>query len=251
MRAENMPAGEVYHFEQAMRRELGEDASSVVNRTNHDPSLARRFANFMVTTSLKTVDHGRAQDIMGTHYFGVHHAVRHFQVEPTTFQKAGFSEIPFSAEELSAVSETHILMAVFPLSIIGLCGRVPQQFLYGRVGAPQPIQAPFVHEKGDSCWWLIRKDIVPESFGRPWLHQRAAIPAGEEMLPAQVIVYAMAAYRFLTGNRMFRSTAVCSASLFRNNQSAHMRHLPSGIEILEEGYSLTANTALCSGRRAD
>lgn len=68
---------------------------------------------FEPTTSQK-----RAREIMGRNFFGVEEAIKHFGVNPSRSQLAALAEIPWSEEVLAACRDTHVLVAVLPLSIL-------------------------------------------------------------------------------------------------------------------------------------
>jgi hypothetical protein len=60
----------------------------------------------------------RAQEIMSKNFFGIEEAIKHFGVSPTRQQLDALSEIPFSEAVLEQSKDTHILAAVFTLSIL-------------------------------------------------------------------------------------------------------------------------------------
>ena len=104
-------------------------AQRVVDSKGNDlaTKVVRLIQNggFEPTTSQK-----RAREIMGKNFFGVEEAIKHFGVNPTRQQLAALSEIPFSEAVLEQSKDTHILVAVFPLSILEIRGKVERKLFY-------------------------------------------------------------------------------------------------------------------------
>ncbi|MFZ2643502.1 MAG: hypothetical protein WA117_21095, partial [Verrucomicrobiia bacterium] len=69
----------------------------------------------------------RIRGIMGRNFFGVEEAIKHFGVNPSPEQLAALSEIPFSEARLREVKDTHVLVAVVPLSILDIRGKVERK----------------------------------------------------------------------------------------------------------------------------
>jgi len=66
----------------------------------------------------------------GKNFFGVEEAMKHFGVNPTCQQLAALSEIPFSETVLKQSKDDHILVAVFPLSILEIRDKVERKLFY-------------------------------------------------------------------------------------------------------------------------
>ena len=86
--------------------------------------VIRLIANggFEPSTSQK-----RAREIMGRNFFGVEEAITHFGVNPSKQQIAYLAEVPFSEEVLASCKDTHVLAAVFPMSILDIRGKVERK----------------------------------------------------------------------------------------------------------------------------
>src|SRR5262249_53752582 len=150
---------------------------------------------FEPTTSQK-----RAREIMSRNFFGVEEAIKHFGVNPTRQQTAMLSEVPFSEEVLTACKDTHILVAVFPISILEIRGRVDRKLFYSHEDAWYNKQA-FAKDKGETAWALIRKTPVPNSTSKTWPEQQALLTKDEETPTARVMVYTIIGHYLATGER--------------------------------------------------
>ena len=164
-----------------------------------------RNGGFEPTTSQK-----RACEIMGRNMFGVEEAIRHFGVTPSRQQIAGLSEIPFSEATLEQCKETHVLVAVFPLSILEIRGKVAQgqRLFYDQDWYNKQA---FAKEKGETEWKLVRKTPVENSTIKTWPEQQALLANNEETPTARVMVYTIIGHFLATGERLFEKIYVrCS-----------------------------------------
>ncbi|HET9285310.1 MAG TPA: hypothetical protein VFR24_25435 [Candidatus Angelobacter sp.] len=160
---------------------------------------------FEPTTSQK-----RAREIMGRNFFGVEEAIRHFGVNPTRQQTAALSEVPYSEEVLTACKDTHVLVAVFPLSVLEIRGKVPrnERLFYDQSWYNKES---FAKDRGEVGWQLIRKTPVPNSTSKTWPEQQALLSQDEETPTARVMVYTVIGHYLATGERLFESIYVrCS-----------------------------------------
>ncbi len=160
---------------------------------------------FEPTTSQK-----RAREIMGRNMFGVEEAIRHFGVNPTRQQAAALSEIPFSEATLEQCKNTHVLVAVFPLSILEIRGKVPsdQHLFYVQ---DWYNKESFAKDKGELEWQLICKTPVDNSTSRTWDEQQALLSDKDQTPKARVMVYAIICHFLSTGERLFEKIYVrCS-----------------------------------------
>lgn len=90
--------------------------------------LAAKVVRFIQNGGFEpTTSQKRAREIMGRNYFGVEEAIQYFGVNPTKQQTAVRSEVPCAEATLEQCKETHVLVAVFPLSIIEIRGNVVRQ----------------------------------------------------------------------------------------------------------------------------
>lgn len=151
-----------------------------------------------------TVDMARA--IMGTNFFGLEDAVKHFAVRPTKEEIAVLDIVPFSERVLEACKDSHMLAAVFPLSIndmrrvvkSGLC--VPDRHM-----ANQGL----MRKHGAGGWRLVRKTPALGSVGKPLIHQIYGLASDHErMASVRTIVYATLGQYLARGELLFHDVFV-------------------------------------------
>ncbi|MEK7209601.1 MAG: hypothetical protein AAB670_01610 [Patescibacteria group bacterium] len=184
-------------------------AQRVIDSKGNDlaAKVVRLISNggFEATTGQK-----RAREIMGYNFFGVEEAIRHFGMNPTRQQTTILSEIPFSEVMLEQHKNSHILVAMFPLSILEIRGKVvqDQRLFYEQDWYNKQA---FAKEKGETGWQLVRKTPVNDSTSKTWQEQQALLGNNEETPTARVMVYATIGYFLSTGERLFEEVYVrCS-----------------------------------------
>lgn len=151
---------------------------------------------FESTTSQK-----HAREIMGKNFFGVEEAVKHFGVNPTCQQLAALSEIPFSEAVLQQSKDDHVLVAVFPLSILEIRGKVEHKLFYNHETAWYNEQS-FAKEHGEVNWQLVRKTPADNSTSENWQEQQALFSKDDEVPTAQAMVYTIIGHLLATGERL-------------------------------------------------
>jgi len=148
--------------------------------------------------------------------FGIGDAIKYFGVKPTFEQLMALSEVPFSEETIVSCKKTHLLVAVFPMSILDM-GRL--------VGGNEPY--PFLLSDewyreyksfsnfcgGEARWHLIRKTPVEGSVGMSLSGQQHLIDENSETPEAHVMVYATIGHYKKTGVRLFEHVSVVTSSL--------------------------------------
>ncbi|MDO8520655.1 MAG: hypothetical protein Q7S52_00905 [bacterium] len=160
---------------------------------------------FEPTTSQK-----RGREIMGRNYFGVEEAIRHFGVNPKRQELTALSDIPFTEAMLEECKSTHVLVAVFPMSVLDIRGKVERKLFYRHEDAWYNKQA-FAGLRGEVGWHLVRKTPVSNSTSKTWGEQQALLSRDEETPTARVIVYTIIGHLLTTGDRLFENTYVrCS-----------------------------------------
>jgi len=132
------------------------------------------------------MDHDNARKIMGSNYFGIEDAIEHFGVIPTEEELTNLANVPFSWALLRKIKKTHILIAVFPLSIIEIRAKVRAN-LFG--GHWDLYDGTFLTEKEKACWQLVRKKHVPDSLMKSRPEQKKLLSEREEVPTARVLVY--------------------------------------------------------------
>lgn len=184
-------------------------AQRVIDSKGNDLAMkvVRLISNggFEATTSQK-----RAREIMGRNYFGIEEAIRHFGVNPSRQQLAALSEVPFTEATLEECKNTHVLAAVFPLSILEIRGKIlgNQRLFYNQ---DWYNRESFAKDRREAEWHLVRKTLVPNSTGKTWNEQRALLAKNEETPTARVMVYTIIGHFLVTGERLFENIYVrCS-----------------------------------------
>jgi len=171
----------------------GNDLATKVVRLIHN-------GGFEPTTNQK-----RAREIMGRNFFGVEEAIKHFGVNPTRQQLAALSEIPFSEAVLEQSKNTHVLVAVFPFSILEIRGKVDSKLFYDQSWYNKQS---FAKECGEVNWQLILKTPVPDSTYKNWQEQLALLNKDYGVPTAQVMVYTIIGHYLATGERLFENIYV-------------------------------------------
>lgn len=183
-------------------------AQKVIDSKGNDLAMkvVRLIQNngFEPTTSQK-----RSREIMDKNYFGIEEAIKHFGVNPSRQQLAALAEVPFSEAVLEECKNTHILVAVFPLSILDIRGKVEREFYYYRNEEDIPYNnQAFVKEQGKVNWQLVRKTEVTNSTCKNWSERQALLGRDEEVPSARVMVYSIIGHRLNTGKCLFSSMCV-------------------------------------------
>jgi len=109
---------------------------------------------------------------------------------------------------LERSKDTHILIAVLPLSIIEIRDKVKKS-LFSYDGA---WKQPFADERGEVSWELISKTLVDNSTSKNWWEQKALLGDDEEIPTAQVMTYTIIGHYLATGERMFGRVYVRTSS---------------------------------------
>jgi hypothetical protein len=128
-------------------------------------------------------------------------AIKHFGINPSKQQLTALEEIPFTEEILTECRYTHILIAVFPLSILDIRGKVERKLFFGNSGYEDHHLAKswynkeaFAKDCGTTSWHLVRATPVPDSTQKTWDEQQKLLSKNEETPSARVVVYTMIGY---------------------------------------------------------
>ncbi|MFA6228179.1 MAG: hypothetical protein WC668_03240 [Patescibacteria group bacterium] len=212
-------AGELHAAEQRLRVALGDKASEVVEKINSDAAFADSVAAQIImmageadksSTSLNP-QWLRAREIMGTNMFGVEEAMKHFGVNPSKAQLAALAEIPFSEAVLEQCKNTHVLVAVFPLSILDIRSKANVKKLF--YDQSWYNGESFAKSRGKIGWQLVRKTPVSNSTSKNWSEQQALISQDDETPTAQVLAYTIIGHFLATGERLFERIYVRTSSV--------------------------------------
>lgn len=189
---------------------LGDQADVAVTRLNTEPVFAERLALFARNGAVEaSVSQARAHEIMGNNFFGIAEAVKYFGVNPSKRQLTMLAEVPFSEGELTSCNDTHVLVAVFPMSILDIRAHVGGKKLF-YVQDWYDKQA-FATEKGEIGWYLVRKTPVDNSTSKTWNEQQALLVDEETPKAQGGGVYTIIGHFLATGERLFEKVYVrCS-----------------------------------------
>ena len=207
-----IPAGELNAAEQRLRVAFGESADTIVSKINGDSDLASRVARFVLTGGYKpSTSQKRARKIMGKNFFGVEDAVKHFGVQMGLHipsQPDYLREVPWSEEVLVSCRNTHILVAVFPVSVLGIYSRSRVREILDLFLNFDWHCMPFANYGGEIAWQLMLKTPVARSTYITWAEQQTLLSRDEEIPTTQVIVYAIASHFLVSGERLFKDVYV-------------------------------------------
>ena len=153
---------------------------------------------------------------MGKNFFGIEEAIKYFGINPrkqqTKHQIAALTKVPFSEGTLLSLQDTHILVAVFPLSILDI-KKMDNKLFYLPKGVWYEDKK-FAKKKGRVGWQLIRKTPVEDSMSKNWSEQQALLNEDEYVPSAQVMVYTIIGHYKNTGERLFfKDTYVRTSSV--------------------------------------
>jgi hypothetical protein len=197
---------------------FGDQADGIVQQINTDESVATRVASLCLNGGFElSTSQTRAKEIMGANFFGIEEAIKHFGVSLSKRQLAYMSIIPFSETTLTAYKDTHILVAVMPLSIVQIRSytaamKLPKwqkSFFYKQDWYNGQA---FANECGQLEWHLVRKIPVDNSTSKTWDQQQGLLDAKIEQTPkAQVMVYTIIGHFLATSVHLFEKLYVrCS-----------------------------------------
>lgn len=174
----------------------------------NDKELFKAILLF-VTRNKSMTSQRIARKIMGKNFFGIEEAIRYFGIKPTNEQLLALVRVPFNEDELREVKETHLLIALFPLSILDIRKKIDSKLFHQR---PCHNEEIFAKDCGVVSWQLVRKTPIDKLVPKQWEKQKAFLGENNEVPSAQLLVYAIIGYYFLTGERLFEQTYVITSS---------------------------------------
>ena len=183
-------------------------AQKVVDSKDND--LAKKVVRLIQNGGFEpSTSQKRAREIMGKNIFGVEEAIKHFGVNPTKQQLAYLAEVPFAESVLEACKDTHVLVAVFPISLLDIRGACKDHGLF--YNQDWYNKQSFAKEKGEVGWQLIRKTPVSDSMSKTWDEQNKLLGKDDEVPSVHAVVYTMVGHYKATGERLFEKVWVrCS-----------------------------------------
>ena len=183
------------------------EAQSVVESKGN--KLGRKVVSFIRKASYESaVSQKRAQQIMGEHFhnfLGPEEVSRHFGISFSQEELAKLNEVPFTEETLQICKDDHILVAGYPLSILDIRSRVPRELFSSHENAWCDNEKFAKLEEVNLQWYLIRKDIVPNSTDMNYREQQKLLKEGEKIPRACEMVYTIILYYLATKVRLFEN----------------------------------------------
>lgn len=217
-------------------------AQRVIDSPDNDLAaiLVRLIENsgFEPTTSQK-----RAREIMGRNCFGIEEAIKHFGVNPSRSQLAALAEVPWSEEVLTACKDTHVLIAVFTLSVLEVRGKVKDKGLF--YGQDWFNKEAFASDRGEASWQLVRKTPVSDSTLKIWGEQQALLTQSETTPSARVMVYTIIGHYLATSERLFERNYVRCSDVFSDGRRVFVGDFDSkGLSVCHYHSDGTRHTYL-------
>jgi hypothetical protein len=218
------------------------------------------------TREVPVTSQQRAAEIMGKNFFGIDEAVRYlgicaisqedfmtllgipftaetiaaidkYGLNPMKQQLTALYKVPFSEERLMQDKDTHVLVAVFPISIL----EIEKNILNKRI-----FQLPdkyrnytFANEHHEAAWHLVRKTHVEGSTGTDWKNaksykeQKELLSSIDQIPSARVILYTIIGCYISTGEILFEEFNVRTSSRIDPTVSTH-RIKPTRFDTVRE-----------------
>lgn len=212
MKWTDIPSGQTNRAFQRLMFAFGDHADTIVKKINSDESVAQRVAMLCLNNSYEpSISQVKACEIMGKNFFGIEEAVKRFRVTPTKAQLSYLAEIPFSEEVLTACKDTYVLVAVLPMTLLEVRGKVEKGLIYSNENWHN--NQAFANEKAELGWYLIRKTPVENSTAKNWKEQQAHLSKDEEVPTASLLAYTIIGHFLATGERLFENVYVRTSSL--------------------------------------
>jgi len=199
-----VPLGKATSGFTKLLRELGTGGKQVVEKLDDDPAYVRRIVRFMQAGGYSpSTDQKRARDIMGSNFLGVEDVIKHLGISFTDDELSALRDIPFPESVLTECKDTHILFPGYPLTILDIRSKVPQELFYSHGDAWYNNEKFAKKEKVGLRWYLIRKDIIQNSTSKTYQEQTALLPDTEEVPRACEVVYMIILYYLAYQKRLF------------------------------------------------
>ncbi|MES2006732.1 MAG: hypothetical protein V4436_01335 [Patescibacteria group bacterium] len=251
MKHTDTPHGIINAASQRFFVALGENASQVAIRINNEPAFLAQLAIFAKNGGFEpSTSQRQAHKIMGANMFGIEDAIKHFGVNPSKEQLATLDEVPFSEWTLKACKATHVLVAVFPMSILDIRSACEGQSLFYEQEDWYSKHA-FAKDRGKIGWHLIRKTPVENSASKTWSDQQALQGSDDKTPEAQTMVYTMIGHYKTTGKRLFEKIWVRCLDLELHSRRVEIGFFGAkGLYLINSGDDHRArNIGLASARK--
>jgi hypothetical protein len=154
-----------------------------------------------------TPSHKAAKEIMGNNYFGPEDVAKYLGVRPTRKQLSALAEIPYSKATLLECKNTHLLIAVFPMSLMEMLSNKLFAAVFDTEAAEKTKKEfrnqMFALDPGEIGWCLVRKSPEKDSLQKEWIQQLQILGEKNRVASARVVVYAIVSHFLKTGERLF------------------------------------------------
>ena len=170
----------------------------------------------------------QARAIMGSNFFGIEEAIERFEVNPSKRQLTALAEVPWSEEVLQSHKDTHVLVAVFPMSMLDIRGKVEHTLFYSHDDAWYNRKA-FMKDRGKVGWQLVRKTPIAGSTSKTWSEQQDLLLQDEKTPSAQVMVYTIIGQHLATSERLFENLCVRTSSVSSDGDRVYVGQ--SGLNV--------------------
>lgn len=174
------------------------------------PSVAQVASVREVTESKLSPIEARA--IMGKNFFGVVDAEMYFAIRPSPEELAIFAQIPFTEKTLESVKDSHILVAVLPMSINDIRGKVKRELFFNHED-PWYKEEQFAKRRGQAGWHLVKKTTPIDSALKAWDEQQQLLGKNEYTPTARIVVYTIIGHYLTEGVRLFDTLFVRCADV--------------------------------------
>lgn len=167
----------------------------------------------------------RAQEIMGSNFFGLAEARKFFPSYMTRAKGQCFPEVPWSVATLRKCRETHVLMLVPPISLRALVRQSKRDVV---VDSKAYFWSPIVWslyplvEKELAGWALLRKSAVPGSHGLAHSEQVKLLSKVEAKPSLRLMLYGMLAHFYVSGERLLSSERVRCSDVWDGHYYPHI-----------------------------
>ncbi len=164
----------------------------------------------------------QAIDIMGSNFIGPEEVKQRSGLRFTAGQyKKLLTTMPFSADVLRSVRDTHVLIAVPAVSLMDLQGKLNNLFYSKR--SPWYANESFAQTKLKAGWQLVRKTEVPNSRSKTWSEQQALLT--EELVPGSALVALTALmFHLERGERLFTDYYVRTSDVYSDGYRVFVGH---------------------------
>ncbi len=167
----------------------------------------------------------QAHKIMGLNFFGIEEAIKYYGISPTPEQLDKLAEIPFSETVLQECKDTHVLIAIFPISVLDIRGKVQDKRLF--YSQDWYNKQSFAKERGECSWQLILKTPVDNSTSKNWQEQQSLITKDEEVPDARIMIYTIIGHFLNTGERLFEKIYVRTSSVASDGRRVYVGYFVS------------------------